>query len=311
MKNYYFSFNNYLRDKFGQRIQRISLDPGFGCPNLDGSIDSAGCIYCNNRAFAPYAQSSKPLPQQILESMDFYKKRFKVNKFIAYFQAFSATYADAESLKKCYDVIKDFPEIVGIFVSTRPDCIDKEKIKVIADYKNNYLTWIEYGLQTTDDKVLKSINRNHSYQDFIKAYELTSSYNINIGIHMILGLPGTSRDSVIKDAGRISQLNIQGVKFHVLHVLKNTQLEKLYKNNEIKLLNKDEYVSLVCDFLERIPPEMVILRLVSTAGPKHLVAPSWINQKTLLIERVKKELIKRNTHQGVLYESTGVKGKKS
>jgi radical SAM protein (TIGR01212 family) len=221
-----------------------------------------------------------------------------INKFIAYFQAFSNTYADIETLRERYDTIRKFPNIVGLFISTRPDCIDKEKLSFIAQYLNDYLVWIEYGLQTTNNRILKQINRNHTYEDFINAYDLTRRYHINVGVHIILGFPSQQYEEMMQDAERLAPLDIQGVKFHVLHVLKDTPLEALYKDEKVQLLTKDEYVKIICDFLERIPVSFAILRLVSTALKDYLVAPHWINNKSMLKEEVNQELKRRGTQQG-------------
>ena len=299
-EEYFYSFNTYLKGKFGERVHRISIDAGFNCPNIDGTLSDQGCIYCNNRGFAKYAERPKTIKEQIEESMAFYRKRMGVNKFIAYFQAFSNTYADIQALKERYDSVKEFPDIVGLFISTRPDCVDKEKLSLIAEYSNDYLVWIEYGLQTTHNHILKQINRNHTYEDFLNACELTRKFNINIGVHIILGLPSQQYEEMMLDAQRLASLDIQGIKFHVLHVLKDSPLETMYKDGEIQLLTKDEYIRIICDFLERIPGSFVILRLISTALKDYLVAPDWINNKEALRSEINQEFRRRETHQGCL-----------
>jgi radical SAM protein (TIGR01212 family) len=299
MKERYYSFNRYLQGKFGQRVQRISIDAGFTCPNLEEA-----CIYCNNKAFSPYVGTAKTIKEQIEKSLEFYRKRGKVNKFIAYFQAFTNTYEKADILKKKYDLIKEFPEIVGLFISTRPDCVDEEKIKLISNYQKDYLVWIEYGLQTTNNRILKRINRRHSYEDFLEALELTRKYGINVGAHIILGLPWANYKDMTEDAEKLSGLDIQGLKFHILHVLKNTKLEELFKKGKIKTLSQEEYIRFISDFLERIPPNIVILRLVSEALKDCLVSPLWMNHKSQVLLDIRKELKRRNSYQGVLYEST-------
>jgi len=300
MEEYFYSFNKYLKEKFGERVHRISIDGGFDCPNIDGALSDQGCIYCNNRGFVRYADRPKAIKEQIEESIIFYRKRMGVNKFIAYFQAFSNTYADIETLQERYDTVKKFPDIVGLFISTRPDCIDKEKLSLIAQYLNDYLVWIEYGLQTTHNRILKQINRNHTYEDFLNAIGLTRSYDINVGVHVILGLPSQQYEEMMQDAERLARLDIQGIKFHVLHVLKDTPLEALYKDEKIQLLTKDKYVKIICDFLERIPQSFTILRLVSTALKDYLVAPRWIIKKEALTEEINQEFKRRGTRQGYL-----------
>ncbi|MCM8787512.1 MAG: TIGR01212 family radical SAM protein [Candidatus Omnitrophica bacterium] len=294
----FYSFNTYLREKFGQRVHRISLNAGFNCPNLDGKLSKEGCIYCNNAAFGIYVTTPKPLKIQIEDSIAYYKKKFKVTKFIAYFQAFSNTYAPIEVLKKTYDIIKNFDEIVGLFISTRPDCINEEIMSLISSYQKNYLVWVEYGLQTTHNNVLKTLNRNHTFEDFLIALDLARKFKINVGVHIILGLPFLNYNETVQDAQRLSQLDIQGIKFHILHVLKNTKLEKLYCEGKIKLLTKEEYIKIICDFIERIPKDFVILRLISSADKNYLVAPLWMNDKISIINEITKEFKRRGTFQG-------------
>ncbi len=204
----YFSFNRYLRQIFGERVHRISIDAGFSCPNLDGSISDKGCIFCNNLAFVQQYYDNKVsqlenVRKQIQDAINFYSnsKRFKIKKFIAYFQSYTNTYADVEKLKSVYDVVKEFTQIVGISISTRPDCIDEEKLKLINSYTEKYLVWMEYGMQTSDDKILIWLNRGHSWNEFVNAVELTKKYpKINIGAHIIVGLP---QQDIIKDAEEV------------------------------------------------------------------------------------------------------------
>ena len=300
-QDYFYSFNKYLRKKFGERVHRISIDAGFNCPNIDGTLSNKGCIFCNNKAFVKHDHKFKSIEEQIEESIKFYHKKMGVNKFIAYFQSFSNTYADIKTLQKQYDTIKNFPNIVGLFISTRPDCIDKEKISFLSQYTHDYLVWIEYGLQTTHNHILKQINRNHTYKDFLKACELTRKYNINVGVHVILGLPSQKHEEIISDSKRLANLDIQGIKFHVLHVLKNTTLESIYQEKKIQILTKDEYINYLCDFLERIPKKFIILRLVSTASKNYLIAPEWMNNKGTLKNEVMQEFKQRKTNQGYYF----------
>jgi radical SAM protein (TIGR01212 family) len=313
----YYSFNQYLKENFGERVHRISIDAGFSCPNLDGKISNEGCIFCNNKAFSVYAKENiehktynenfrlENVKEQIIKSIHFYKTKFKIKKFVAYFQSFSNTYADIETLKRTYDIVKEFPEIVGLSISTRPDCVDIEKLKLISEYKKNpqlKIVWLEYGLQTTDDKILSILNRGHTYKDFLTALELTKRFEINVGVHMILGLLGQSYDDIIKDAKTISHLPIDGIKFHILHILKNTKLEQMYNDGKIKLFSQEEYIKTLCDFIEHLPKNVVILRLISTANPRYLVAPKWINNKNGIITKIRQELETRDTFQGKCFK---------
>ncbi len=300
MEEPYYSFNRYLREKFGEKVHRISIDAGFSCPNLDGTLSKKGCIYCDNKAFSNFAGRNVEISKQIETSISYLAKKSNVKKFILYFQSFTNTYADIETLKERYDIAKRFPEIVGIFISTRPDCIDEEKIKLISSYKEKYLVWLEYGLQTTNDDMLAMLNRRHTYEDFLSAIKITRKYDINTGVHVILGL-AQAFSAAIDDVQKIAAFDIHGIKFHVLHVLKDTVLNKLYGSGKVKLLEEDQYVRMVCDFLEKIPKNIVVLRLVSSANPAHLIAPPWINKKNEIILKIKKEFEKRGTCQGYFF----------
>lgn len=293
----YYTFSRYLKEQFGEPVRRISLDAGFGCPN------EPACIYCDNQSFGIQASSGKPLTAQIKESMDYYRKKRKINSFIAYFQSFSNTYGEIKQLKTAYDMVRGFPEIKALFISTRPDCIDQKKLELIAGYQRDYLVWIEYGLQSTSNSQLKKLGRGHSYEDFLAALTLTRKYGINIGVHMILGLPGQTREVISAEAKKISALDIQGVKFHILHAIKNTELAGRHSRGEVSFLSRNEYVNYVCDFLELLPPEVIILRLVSDARPGYLIAPLWMKDKHKVIEDIREELKKRGTYQGAKYVS--------
>ncbi len=305
MKNrLYYSFNNFLKDKFKCRVHKLSLNAGFTCPNLDGTKDNKGCIFCDNKAFSPYLGSSKKefsLEEQIRTAMDYSRKRFKAKKFIAYFQSYTNTYADKKVLEKKFSIIKKFPDIVGLSISTRPDCIDKEKLDLIEGFSQDYMVWLEYGLQTADDKGLKYLNRNHTYRDFVKAVELTRDRNIFIGTHLILGIPGQTPKDMLSTAKTISTLPISGVKFHCLHVVRDTPLEPLYKDKEVSLMSESEYIKIIVQFLELIPSYWVILRLISTADRDCLIAPNWINRKQEVIKGIEDELVKKGSYQGKFY----------
>ena len=302
MEEKFFSFNRYLRERFGQRVHRLSLDAGFSCPNIDGTLSNQGCIFCNNKAFSHFTRDRQPsLEEQIIQSREYARKRFKAKKFIAYFQAFSSTYGDIDFLRQQYDTIRRFNDIVGLAISTRPDCIDKAKLDLIEDFTKDYEVYIEYGLQTVHQDSLKFINRNQTFSDFQRAVELTSKRkNINIAAHIILGLPYESKADMLATAGMISKLPLWGVKFHCLHVVKDTRLEEIYNEGEVKLLSCDEYIDILVSFLEVIPAEWVILRLVSDADKELLIAPKWINDKQAVLKRIEEEFSRRKTYQGAL-----------
>ena len=301
MGKFYYSFNDYLKKRFGVRVHRLSLNAGFACPNRDGTLSREGCIFCNQEGFANFPKSNISLEEQITDSISFFKKRFKAEKFIAYFQNSTNTYASLDKLKKAYDTIKKFDDIVGLSISTRPDCIDEERLNLIKSYSDKYDVWLEYGLQSVHDKTLKDINRGHTFAQFRKAVEATAPKNIKTSCHVILGLSGEVGSDMMETARAISNLPLSGVKIHILHVLKNTKLEDFYRQGKIKLLEEEEYVGLVCDFLEHLNPDFVIMRLVSNAREDILVAPKWINNKQDILKKIDREFEKRGSRQGIKY----------
>jgi len=295
----YYKFSKYLKEKFGGRVVKISVDGGFKCPNLDGTLSKEGCIYCNNYAFSPaLRRKGKSLEEQIEEGINYGRKRFKANMFIVYFQPYTNTYGEVEFLKKRYDVIKNFPEVVGIAIGTRPDCIDEEKLKLIESYTENYEVWIEYGLQSIHDKTLKIINRNHKYSDFLKAVEMTKGRGIKICAHVIIGLPGETKNDMIETAKECGRLRIDGIKIHPLHVVKDTKLEKMYREGKYTPMDIGFYVDTVVEFLQYLSPDTVIQRITADCPPEYLVAPFWISLKERVIKMIEDRLEKDDIYQG-------------
>jgi len=295
---HYYSFNKYLKDKFNEKVRKISINAGFSCPHKNLSIEEKGCIFCNEKAFTRFYDNSVSIKKQIESSIVIGKKK-NVNKFIAYFQNGTNTNASLDILKKTYDIIKKYPEIVGLSIATRPDCIDDNKLYLIQSYVNKYDVWIEYGMQTIHNSTLEKINRGHSFEQTIDAIKKTSILGIKVGVHIILGLPGENEKDMLKTAKEISKLPINGIKFHVLSVFNNTELANLYYTNKIKVLTKKEYINIICNFLEYTKKDCVILRLVSDANNDFLIEPKWINNKLLVLNDIEKELIKRQTFQGI------------
>jgi len=277
-------YSDYLKQRFGRRVHKISVDAGFSCPNRDGEISNSGCIYCDNRTFSPaYRDHSElSLEKQIEQGIEFSRGRFKAEKFIVYFQAHTNTYAPLDELRKKYDIIRQFKDIVGIAIGTRPDCADKEKIDLIASYLDNYEVWIEYGLQSMHKKTLEAINRGHTYEDFLRAIDLTRKYPIKICVHIILGLPGETREMMLETAEEMAKLKIDGIKIHPLHVVRGTSLEKIYNNNLYKPLSLDEYKNLVSQFLGCLDKDTVIQRISAYCPKELLVAPSWVSERNIV-----------------------------
>ena len=295
----YNDFNTYLRNIFGCRVQKITVDAGLTCPNRDGTISTGGCIYCNIRGSGTGAHASGlSVTQQLINGKNTLSKRYKAKKFIAYFQSFSNTYAPLPALQDLYAEALGVDDVVGLSIGTRPDCVDDAVLDLLQDYAKRYLIWIEYGLQSASDATLAFINRGHDVQCFKDAVKKTRNRNIKICAHVILGLPHETRQDMLHTAETLAALEVDGVKLHLLYVVKGTPLETLYQRGDFECLEQDAYVDLVCDFLERIPCEMVVQRLTGDPHPGELVAPAWALKKTDILEQIRKTLEKNDSRQG-------------
>lgn len=302
----YRDYNSYLREIFGERVQKISLDAGFNCPNRDGSISIRGCIFCDGRGSGTGALINHGLSidEQILQARVFLKKRYKASKFIAYFQSFTNTYAPLSRLKSLYDQALRYDDIVGLSVGTRPDCVDRDIMELLGSYQEDHLVWIEYGLQSSSDVTLERINRGHDVACLEKGVLMARESGLNICVHIILGLPGEDREMMLQTARFLSTLPIQGVKIHLLYVLKGTTLADMYQRREFRCLEQEEYAELVADFLELLPPDMVIQRLTGDPVKSELIAPSWAKEKSRNLRLIQDTLQRRNTWQGRLYRKS-------
>jgi radical SAM protein (TIGR01212 family) len=299
MKDRYHDLNSYLREIFGCRVQKISLDAGLTCPNRDGLISTGGCIYCNSRGSGTGAmKKGLSVTVQIMKGKEFLGKRYKAERFIAYFQSFSNTYGTYEKLKGLYEEALAIDDIVGLSIGTRPDCIDESTLTMLQGYTKDYLIWIEYGLQSIHDRTLAFINRGHDVKCFKMAVEKTRKRGIKICTHVILGLPFEDRDDMLATAEAVAAMGIDGIKIHLLYVIKGTRMEKLYLEGRYRCLGQEEYTDLVCDFLELLPPDMVIQRLTGDPHPAELVAPEWSLRKNETISLIKKALASRDSWQG-------------
>jgi len=297
--NLYNDYNSYLKQRYGCKVYRIGLDAGFSCPNRDGTKGSGGCIYCNaDGSRSSYADPKDPIEKQLSSRIEYLKGRYCASKFIAYFQAFTNTYAPTQKLKAVYDLVLPFKEVVGISIGTRPDCIDREKLDLIASYKARYDVWLEYGMQSMHDKTLEAIKRGHTFEAFLSAFDLTKRSGIPVCVHVILGLPGETRADMIATARKISEIKADGVKIHLLHVLKGSALEGLYNEGKVRLLEQAEYAELVCDFLENLSPDIVIQRMTGEGERETHIAPLWALDKLATIDKIRKTLERRGSCQG-------------
>jgi radical SAM protein (TIGR01212 family) len=303
MRKRYNDLNTYFQSLFGCRVQKISIDAGLTCPNRDGTISTGGCIYCNARGSGTGAfDRGLSLTDQLLQSKTFLSRRYKAKKFIAYFQSFSNTYASPQILKRLYDEALGVEDIVGLAIGTRPDCVNEPVLDLLEAYTPDYLIWIEYGLQSASDKTLEFINRGHDVQCFKDAIRKTSNRGIKICVHVILGLPLENRRDMLQTAQTIADLGIDGIKIHLLYVVKGTLLERNYRQGKYKCLEQQEYVDLVCDFIERIPSDMIIQRLTGDPHPQELVAPQWALKKSETLAQIRNTLEKRDSRQGMKFK---------
>ena len=295
----YTDLNTYLRGLFGCRVQKISIDAGFSCPNRDGTISRGGCSYCNARGSGTGAHTlGLSVTDQLLKSRQVLARRYKAKKFIAYFQSYTNTYAPLSTLKALYAEALAVEDVVGLSIGTRPDCVDRPILDLLQAYAQDYLVWLEYGLQSAHDRTLTRINRGHDVQCFKNAVALTKNRGIKICAHIILGLPGENRHHMMETADFIASMGIDGIKLHLLYVVKGTPLEHLYRKGDYTCLEQRAYVDRVCDFLERIPADIVIQRLTGDPHPEELVAPQWSLRKTETLNLIRQTLEDRDSNQG-------------
>ena len=299
MQKAYNAFSEYLKNKYGEKVYKITIDAGFSCPNRDGTISKGGCIFCDESGSFSKAHSSElDIKNQVITGINTLNARFGAQKFIAYFQAFTNTYAPVDKLKKIYDSAYCDERILGISIGTRPDCIDEKKLELISGYKN---PWLELGLQSTHDETLKKINRGHDYGCFLEAYKLAKEKGLKVCVHMVLGLEGESREMMLESAKRLAKLNIDGIKLHMLTILEDSPIAKMYNNKPFKLLDMQQYCELVCDFLEILPPDTTIHRLAGSGYSKTLIAPKWVNNKFETLNLIDDIFKQRQTKQGAKF----------
>lgn len=297
----YNSFNEYLDRQYGTIVRRLPIDAGFSCPNLDGTISTDGCTYCDNKTFNSLADEKLDIEHQIERMIKSNKARFGADKFIAYFQNYSNTHADVDVLEEIYSKIRKYDNIVALAVSTRPDCLDDDKLSLLASFAKDYDVYLELGLQTIHDKTLETVNRGHDFASFKEAVLKSHSYGLKTAAHVILGLPGETKEDMLATADAIAKLPLWGIKFHGLHISKDTPMAKQYEEEKFDLLSQEEYVITCADFLRRIPKEWVVLRLVSDANEEFLVAPQWMNQKHDVIREIDTYMMNNKYYQGEKY----------
>jgi len=302
----YNDFSTYFRNRFSERVQKVSVDAGFTCPNRDGTKGKGGCTYCDNKNFKPsYTNLENSVLQQIEQGIAFFSKKYDSMKFLAYFQAYTNTYAPLEDLKCLYNQALEHPKIIGLVISTRPDCISTEILDYLEELGKKVYVMVEFGLESHLDKSLERINRGHTFADSEWALKETAKRGINNCAHMILGLPGENRKDWFEQAKVISKLPVKNLKLHQLQVHKSTVLEKQYKANpnDFNIFTVEEYVELVIDYLELLNPEIIVERFISQAPREALVAPKWGLKNFEFVAKVEKRLVERDTWQGRFFDA--------
>lgn len=302
------SYSGYFRRIFGTRVQKLSVNAGFTCPNRDGTVALGGCTFCNNDAFCPsYCQPAKSVRQQLEEGIEFHEKRYRsAGKYLAYFQSFSNTHAPLEHLREVFEQAFAVPGVAGIIVGTRPDCMDEEKLAYFRQLAEEYYVVIEYGIESCYDETLERVNRGHDFACARRAVEMTAAAGVHVGAHFILGLPGESREMMLAAADRINSLPLDTVKFHQLQIFKNTPMEADYKIHpeHYNFFELDEYIDFFIDILQRLRPSLVVERFASEAPPRFHGGPTWgLIRNEQLLARFEKRLEERDVWQGRFFST--------
>ena len=301
----YHTWNYYLRNTFGEKIFKVSINAGFTCPNIDGKVAYGGCTYCSKEGSGDFAGNPKDdLIKQFNDIKEMMLRKWPNAKYIGYFQAYTNTYAPLEVLKEKYETILAQDDVVGLSISTRPDCLEDNVLEYLAELNERTNLWVELGLQTIHDSTSKIINRGHDYKTFLEGVEKLKSKNIKTVVHIINGLPGEDYNMMMETAKAVADLNVHGIKIHLLHVIKNTPMARMLEKNMMSLMTQDDYVNLVCDQLEILPPEMVIHRLTGDGKKEDLVGPLWSLKKWEVLNAIDDTMKARDSYQGIKYLSS-------
>lgn len=295
----YHAYNFFLRQKFGQRVQKVSLDAGFTCPNVDGTVAIGGCVFCDNRSFSPSRRAPRvPIQDQLDDGIRRLKWRYQVDRFLAYFQPATNTYAPVERLRPLYEAALAHPQVVGLAIGTRPDCVPADVLDLLGTLAQDAYLSVEYGMQTMHDRSLDWMNRGHHHDATIDAMHRSRGRGFEICAHIMLGLPGETRDDMLATAAEVARLGFDAVKIHNLYAVERTPLAEQLRSGQVKLLERDEYIAVLVDFIERLPPQMVVERLTGEAPPDYFVAPAWCLDKPALRQAIDLEFTRRDSWQG-------------
>lgn len=298
----YNTLNRHLRETFAEKVFKVSLDAGFTCPNRDGTKGWGGCIYCSSRGSGDFAGIvTHSIEQQFDEVKERMRKKWPKAKYLAYFQAYTNTYAPVAQLRKVYEEALNQEDVVGLSIATRPDCLPEEVLDYLEELNQRTYLWVELGLQSIHDRTMDWVRRGHTYAEFLEGVTALHKRGIRVCIHVILGFPGETHEDMMATARAVAALPVQGIKIHLLHILKGTPLAKLYEQKPFTLPTLEEYVSLVIDLLELLPPQMIIHRLTGDGAPDDLIAPLWSRKKWEVLNAIDQELVRRDTWQGKYY----------
>ena len=294
----YRDLNTALRERFGCRVQKISLDAGLTCTNRDGTVGIGGCIYCSSRGSGTGLHHRYSITEQLERGKERLQRRYRAKKFIAYFQSFSNTYGPLDELKQLYNQALSVDDVVGLAIGTRPDCVPDSMLDLLFELKHRTYLWVEYGLQSIHKRTLGLINRGHDFASFIDAVERTRKREVEICVHIILGLPGEDAADMLATARTLAELDIQGIKIHLLYVIQGTPLAAMYQRGAYHCLSREEYVDIVCEFLALLSPQVVIHRLTGDPHPHELLAPDWALEKQTNLQAIRDALESRDLWQG-------------
>jgi radical SAM protein (TIGR01212 family) len=298
----YHTLASHLRGRFGTAVRSVSVDAGFTCPNVDGTVTTGGCVYCDNRSFSPTRRLPRTtIRAQLDRGIGILTRRFGAEKFLAYFQAGTNTHGPLDKLRRVYAEALDHPQVIGLAIGTRPDSVPEPVLDLLDEFRRRVPMFLELGLQTIHDRSLDWMNRGHRFDAFLDAVDRCSRRDLELCAHVILGLPGESREDMLDTARVLARLPVHGVKIHNLYVVRDTPMAGMYERGEVRMMERDEYVGVVCDFLEILPPEMVIYRVSGESPPEYFIAPQWALDKPALLRAIDTEFERRDSRQGARY----------
>ena len=295
----YYAYNFYLRKQFGQRVQHVSVDAKMTCPNVDGTVAKGGCVFCDNRSFSPSRRTRRAeIIEQIDEGIRRLKLRYKVDRFLAYFQPATNTYAPVERLRPLYEAALEHPKVVGLVIGTRPDCVPDDVLELLTEMASQTYLLVEYGMQTAHDRSLEWMNRGHGHEATCDGIERSRNRNFGIGVHIMLGLPGETPEDMMYTADEVARLKIDAIKIHNLYAVRNTPMAADVESGKVRLLEFKEYITLLVDFLERIPSTVRVERISGDVPKDYLIGPAWCLDKPAIREAVHAEFQRRDSWQG-------------